>query len=58
MEETLKEYDVITEFHKTFKAHSQDEAEETAYQELCKMKGLDNNWSWSEYCQSMDLTNL
>ena len=58
MEETLKEYDVITEYHKTFKAHSRKEAEEMAYQELCNMTGLDNNWSWSEYCSSMDLTNL
>lgn len=49
MEETLKEYDVITEYHKTFKAHSQDEAEEMAYQELCKMKGLDNNWRMMQY---------
>lgn len=58
MEETLKEYDVITEYYKTFKAHSHKEAEEMAYQELCNMTGLDNNWSWSEYCSSMDLTNL
>ena len=58
MEETLKEYDVVTEYHKTFKAHSHEEAQEMAYQELCNMTGLDNDWSWSEYCQSMDLTNL
>lgn len=58
MEETLKEYDVITEYHKTFKAHSHEEAEEMAYQELGKMVGLGNDWSWSEYCSSMDLTNL
>ena len=58
MEETLKEYDVITEYHKTFKAHSHKEAEEMAYQELCNMTGLDNNWSWSDYFSSINLTNL
>ena len=58
MEETTKVYDVITEFHKTFRAHSQEEAEEMAYQELCNMHRLDNYCSLIEYCQSIDLTNL
>ena len=54
----LKEYDVITEYHKTFKAHSHEEAEEMAYKELCNMDGLGNDWWWSEYCSSMDMTEL
>ena len=51
MEETLKEYDVITEYHKTFKAHSHEEAEEMAY-------GINVETEWnrnSVFCDEAEL---
>ena len=45
-------------FDMEVEADSQEEAEEMAYKELCNMDGLDNDWCWSEYCSSMDMTGL
>lgn len=53
-----KEFEIVTEYHKTFRARSREEAEEMADAELCKMNGLGNDWVWSEYVQSIDLEGM